>query len=201
MISKKIDITNLNYKEQGYLIGLFVGDGYLYHDRWGHYKVNFFLNPAKDKDIADFTVFLLKKIGLSPYTMIHHRCLIIRLNSKAFYVYLQEQLNNIFKRNNKKFVIGFISGFIDSDGYVANGDIVISNRRKSLLKNSQFFCRQLDIHSKLWKQRNSYNGNLFTIWRLRVSTKFKYMKHYSQKIRRIYGGAKAAHHSEHSSNR
>lgn len=200
MLSKKININHLNDEERGYLIGMFIGDGYLYRDRWGHYKVNFFLNPIKDKDIADFTLALLKKIDLSPYTMIHHRCLIIRLNSKTFYEYLQEQLDNIIKEKNNKFMIGFISGFIDSDGYVARGDIVISNSRKNLLQNSQFFCRQLGLYSKLWKQRNSYNGNLFTIWRLRISTKFKYLKHYSQKIRRIYGGAKAAHHSEHTSN-
>ena len=72
----KIELNNINNAEKGYLIGLFVGDGYLYHDRWGHYKINFYLNPKKDRDIAKFTINLLNKIGLSPYIMHHKGCLI-----------------------------------------------------------------------------------------------------------------------------
>lgn len=89
MTSKKINIDNLNDEEKGYLIGLFIGDGYLHHDRWRHYKINFYLNQEKDKDIAKFTIILLKKIGLLPYIAFHHGCLIVRLNSKFFYGYLK----------------------------------------------------------------------------------------------------------------
>ena len=67
MESKKIDLDVLNDKEKGYLIGLFIGDGYKYHDKWGHYKINFYLNPQKDEDVAKFIIDLLKRIAVSPY--------------------------------------------------------------------------------------------------------------------------------------
>jgi hypothetical protein len=95
MVLKKININFLSDAEKGYLIGLFVGDGYLYYDKWRHYKVEFYFNPIKDGDIAKFAIDLLKLIGLSPYTMHHHRCLIIRVNSKELYEYLANEVNGI----------------------------------------------------------------------------------------------------------
>lgn len=80
----------------GYLIGLFVGDEYLYHDRWGHYKINFYLNPKKYRDIAKFTINLLNKIGLSLYIMHHKGCLIICINSKKLFLYIQKKLIKYF---------------------------------------------------------------------------------------------------------
>ena len=37
--------------------------------------------------------------------------------------------------------------------------------------------------------------NVLKTWKLRISTRFKYEKHYSQKINRVYRG-EATHHSE-----
>jgi len=137
---------------------------------------------------------LLNKIGLSPYIMQNRGCLIIRINSKNLFLFVKEKIDNIFFED-RDFLIGFISGFIDSDGFVAKGDIVISNINKQLLEKIHVLCNQLGIYSKIWKQNVKCRGKLFIIWRLRIGTNFKYEKHYSQKIIRIYGGA-AAHHSE-----
>jgi hypothetical protein len=41
---KKIALCNLNQCEKGYLIGLCIGDGNQYLDRWRHYKINFYFN-------------------------------------------------------------------------------------------------------------------------------------------------------------
>ena len=70
----------------------------------------------------------------------------------------------------------------------AKGDIVITNKSITLLKKVQFFCKNIDIYSKLWNQNTTYNGRVFTIWRLRIGTRFKYKQQYSRKIFRIYGG-------------
>ena len=190
MTLTKINLNRLIDKEKGYLFGLFIGDGYLYHDQWRHYKVNYFLNPKTDKDIVKYTTILLKKIGLLPYIMTHHGCLIIRLNSKEFYTYLIDKSQNIFLEENEEFIVGFISGFIDSDGYVAKGDIVISNKNKKLLEITQLWCEKLSVNTKLWRQNNDINCKKFKIWRLRVGTRFKYEKHHSRKILRVYGGGK-----------
>jgi hypothetical protein len=85
-------------------------------------------------------------------------------------------------------MLGFVSGLIDSDGYVGKGDIVISNKYKDLLRMVQSFCKQIDVYTKLWSQRSTCNGSTFIIWRLRISTRFKYRQQYSRKILRIYGG-------------
>ena len=198
----KIELNNINNAEKGYLIGLFVGDGYLYHDRWGHYKINFYLNPKKDRDIAKFTINLLNKIGLSPYIMHHKGCLIIRINSKKLFLYIQKKADKIFLEK-KDFLIGFTSGLIDSDGYVAKGDIVISNIDKHLLEKIHNFCIELGIYSKIWEQKITCRCNDSIIWRLRISTNFKYEKHHSRKILRVYGGGNSptAHHSEYLSER
>jgi intein-encoded DNA endonuclease-like protein len=182
-----IKINGLNDGEKGYLIGLFFGDGYLHHDKGRHYRIYFYFNPKKDCDIVNYTIFLLKKIQLSPYTMFHHGCIIVRINSKLFYNFLKFFQLQIYEAN-ENFIIGFISGLIDSDGYVRKGDIVITNKSITLLKKVQFFCKNIGVYSKLWNQNTTYNGRVFTIWRLRIGTRFKYKQQYSRKIFRIYGG-------------
>ena len=192
-------INALNCKEKAYLLGIILGDGYLYHDRWRHYKVNIYLNPKKDRDIAKIVIQLLNKIDIRPYEMHHHGCLIIRFNSKSFYQYIEKEISKISKNKNSDFYLGFISGLIDSDGYVCKGDIVISNINKELIDMVRDFCCELDIKSKIWEQKNSCKGKTFDIWRVRISTRFKYEKHYSQKVIRVYGGALpiiASTHSE-----
>jgi len=119
--------------------------------------------------------------------MTHHGCVIIRLNSKKFYEILSK-FQYIKCRKNEEFMLGFVSGLIDSDGYVGKGDIVISNKYKDLLRMVQSFCKQIDVYTKLWSQRSTCNGSTFIIWRLRISTRFKYRQQYSRKILRIYGG-------------
>jgi hypothetical protein len=185
---KKIALCNLNQCEKGYLIGLYIGDGNQYLDRWRHYKINFYFNYKKDKDIVNYTILLLKKIGLSPYKMFHKGCTIVRLNSKSFYIFLNKIQINFLIKENDDFLIGFISGLIDSDGYVRKGDIVLSSKHKNLLKTTQLFCKKIKVNSKLWKQKSTCKGKTFIIWRLRIGTRFKYKQQYSRKIFRIYGG-------------
>ncbi len=201
MSLNKINLSKLKDKEKAYLVGMLIGDGYLYHDKWRHYKINIFLNPIKDMDIAYFIISLLKKIGINSYFMDHHGCLILRFNSKLFFEFFNEEIQHIKDNDeNNDYMIGFISGFIDSDGYVSYGEIVISNVNKEWIGTTEFFCKRLNISTRVWKQNNIFHGKKFDIWRLRISTSFKYEKHYSQKLNRIYGGGNplATHHSEYS---
>ena len=189
MKGKKIQINKLNDGERGYIIGLFIGDGYQYYDRWRHYKVEFYLNPKKDLDIAKYLICLLQKLGVNPYIMHKKGCLIIRMNSKLLFLFLQKQTLKIKVFENIKFTLGLISGLIDSDGYVPKGEIIITNKNWKLLKDISCFCQKSGIYTKIWKQQVICRNKSFIISRLRISTKFKYEKHYSQKINRIYCGA------------
>jgi len=38
-----IDLDTITVKEKAYLIGIMMGDGYLYHDKCRHYKTNIYL--------------------------------------------------------------------------------------------------------------------------------------------------------------
>ena len=116
---------------------------------------------------------------------------------------MNKKSQNIFLEENEEFMIGFISGFIDSDGYVAKGDIVISNINKKLLEITKLWCEKLNVNTKLWRQDNDINCKKFKIWRLRVGARFKYEEHYSRKILRVYGGGNSptSHHSEYLSGR
>jgi len=181
-------IINLNEKEKGYLFGLLAGDGYLYKDRWRHYKTNIFLNPNKDLDIAIFTESLLNKIGIHPYFMYNRGCLILRFNSKHFFQYISSRIGRLNHKNDKNFFLGFISGLVDSDGYVTKGEIVISNKNKNFIDITEKFCKKMGVKTRIWNQNSNFKGKVSSIWRIRISTSFKYEKHYSQKINRIYAG-------------
>jgi len=188
MVEKKIQINALTDKEKAYLLGMIEGDGYLYYDKWGHYKTNIYLNSKKDLDIVDYILSLLNKMKSNPYIMNKQGCFIIRVNSKQLYTYLKNELNNISQQKNNDFILGFISGFIDSDGHVSYGDIVISNKNKKLIKIAENLCKKINIKTNLRNQNNLFERKVYNIWRLRISTSFKYEKHISKKINRIYGG-------------
>ena len=134
-------------------------------------------------------MIILKKIGINPYTMNHHGCLIIRFNSKEFFKFIKDEMTKVKNNKDKDFMIGFISGFIDSDGYVSYGNIVVTNIKKEIIDVTNNFYKKLKIKTKIWSQNTFFKGKVFNIWRLRIGTSFKYEKHYSQKLNRIYGGA------------
>jgi len=63
MRGRKIQIEELTKKEQGYLFGLFEGDGYKIYDKKSrHYQIDFYLNSEKDKKLLNFLLGCLKKL-------------------------------------------------------------------------------------------------------------------------------------------
>jgi len=101
----------------GYLLGLFAGDGYAYHDkRYRHYTIEFYLHSERNKEIQNFLITILNKLGLSCFVMKdkRYRCNRIKVYSRT----LLEYLNSEHKDMTTDVNIGFISGLIDSEGYV-----------------------------------------------------------------------------------
>jgi len=108
--------NNLDDKEVGYLIGFFIGDGYSYiHNR--HYVVEFYFNSINDKQIINYIKYLLEKIGLNPFKVKDKRfnSLRIKVNSKKFWFLVKRKIVKLNQIKNKNYLIGFISGFIDSE--------------------------------------------------------------------------------------
>ena len=145
-----IKLNKLTQKEKGYLFGVFKGDGYIFHDKKGRqYLVDFYLNSIKDRDIIKSLNVILKKIETNPYNYKDKRynCMRIRVRSKLFYNFIKTQKI----QNNKDFILGFVSGLIDSDGYVnfKKSFIQIVNTDKELLINTHILLKMLNIRSTL----------------------------------------------------
>jgi len=179
------NIENISQIEIGYLVGLFLGDGYSYQDKTKCYHVEFFLNSRRDNDIKNYLLILLKKASLNPILLKDKRCncIRIRVNSKDFYKFLRSYKNLL---NNIDFKCGFISGLIDADGYVnfQKSFITIKNTKKQLLNLVKKSLKTMNINSTLSKKRKT-NKNWSEIYELYISTKILNINNNSIKFNRI----------------
>jgi hypothetical protein len=186
---KEVDINSLNISEQGFLVGMFIGDGSFCIDKKSrHYKVSFSLNPKRDQDIQKFIESLLLRLKLNPFTVFNNGSLDIRVNSKKLVEIMRKKLNEVSHDiKEEEYFFGLLSGLIDSDGCVTPGNIAVSMKNPSILKEVQRAAGRLGIstHLREWAQVRPPNS---TIWRLQISIKFKTVSHLSRKIMRIYGG-------------
>ncbi|MGC9058833.1 MAG: LAGLIDADG family homing endonuclease [Candidatus Aenigmatarchaeota archaeon] len=187
---KKLNLEKLSQKELGYLVGLFEGDGYAYNS-YRHYNIEFYLNSLKDQDIVNQLLVILKKIDSNPHIIKDKRfnCLKVKVSSKLFYeMILRLSANN---PTNTDFKLGFISGIIDSDGYVnqAKRYIQITNTNKKLMEKIQIYLRTFNIESKITKKSRGMKDKLQR-YSLYVPIKFLKIKNNSRKIKRMDSGAR-----------
>jgi len=165
----------LSEKEKGYLFGLFEGDGYKVYDKKSrHYHIEFYLNSVKDKMIISFIVKILRKIGLNPnlYKDKRYNCIRVRVYSKELFSIIHKDIK--FNDKNRDFKIGFVSGMIDSEGYVNNKKryiMIVNTNRKTLEKISQFL-NSLGIGAKVNIQNISQKDKLPS-YRMHISVTFK----------------------------
>ncbi|MBD3155615.1 MAG: hypothetical protein GF368_03080 [Candidatus Aenigmarchaeota archaeon] len=189
MGTNQIYLDKLSDKELGYLLGFFLGDGYLYYYKSGHYVVEFYLNSKKDIKIKSYIVLLMRKIGLKPFLIKDRRfnSIRIKVNSKKLFKFIRKEMNLIKNYNyTLNQLIGFVSGFIDADGYVENGEIQLTQKEKENLLLIKKMCDSIGIKvRKFWSMDNYKTKN--KIWRMRISTSFKYIGHNSIKVFRKYG--------------
>jgi hypothetical protein len=184
-------IKNITKQELGYMIGLFIGDGYSnYNKKDRHYRVEFHLNSERDKDILKYINQILEKLQLNYFIKKDKRCNAIKtfVNSKEFMFFINEEVIKIKnKRLSKDYKLGLLSGFIDAEGYVNKG-ITLAQKDKNTLKFFQNITEQLNIKNRLFHTPNyTPKGIKGIIWRLYLSTSFKYLPHNSLKVSRIYG--------------
>jgi len=187
----KPKIENINQFERGYLLGLFLGDGYsFYSPKDRHYRVEFYLNSKTDKDIIEYTKGIIKKLNLNYFLMKDKRfyCLKIAANSKSFREFIKgnfKKLEGVYNFN-KIFKSGIICGFIDAEGCTKNGGISVSQRDKKRMGIIIDLCESLGINDlRLKRYKNPKTTK--PIYRLRISTRFKYMLLDSCKVKRMAG--------------
>lgn len=180
-------------KELGYLVGFFIGDGYSnYNKKNRHYNVEFYFNSLRDVEIIEFVNNLLHKLGFNVCRQKDKRfnCVKLKVSSKVFMEFILFKKNELFVKSirsnlNRDYKLGVISGFIDAEGYVNNGEMQLTQKDKTVLIMIKELCKDLSITTrKFYSTKNYKTDNL--IWRLRISTKFKYMPHNSYKVKRAY---------------
>ena len=190
---QRIEAGNITEKEKGYLVGLFLGDGYALHSKKDrHYNTEFYLNSIKDLDIQEYLIGLLKKVNIVPQIAKDPRYNVnrIRASSKMFFQFMQKEIAEFEAKGVSQieilFLLGFISGVIDSEGWVSrsHGTILITQKDDWLIRQVELICKRLNVGCTS-KQRDNTSHN--KIWRTYVSTSFKYLTHVSQKVRRAYG--------------
>lgn len=146
----KLNLDALSLREQGYIIGMFVGDGNIIRNpEKGQYGIKITLDKLKDQDITDYLCMLIGKAGKKIQKRVEGSDLCLRTFSKRLvefiltYVLVAKQSTS--KRNikslvkyetwNPHFKLGFISGLIDSDGHIFHkknkhyGAIIKTNNR------------------------------------------------------------------------
>jgi hypothetical protein len=178
-----IDLKKIKKSEFGYLKGFFIGDGYKHHDIKGRkYYIEFYVNSLRDKKILNFLLSIIKNAGLNPGLYLDKRfnCERLRIINKDFYMYFDKDISKM--KIAKKEIIGFISGMIDSDGYV--------NNKKSFIQIVNTDLRSLNfIQNQLNKK--GINSSINNKWKsstmktpsfnLYISVKFKRLSHLSIK--------------------
>lgn len=131
MTQLKLDV--LSEKEQGYLVGMFVGDGtHVIKKNKGIYITKFSLDKGRDEDIASYICSVFAKASKRVGQRIDGNSITLRLFSKEFVNYLAGHVRRTGQSNtrrkkkllidyekwSKAFKLGFISGLVDSDGHV-----------------------------------------------------------------------------------
>lgn len=182
------DWNNISDKEQGYLVGLFIGDGYSLYEPNRHYRVEFCLNGEADIEIVEYLKELLNRLTINYCTVLDKRSKGIRIvisSSKIMYEYLRQKVKDFHNGSsfNRDFRLGLISGFIDAEGYVVGYKRLISLCQKdgSILNQINKYIALENIKTLPVKEYD--NGPGLKIWRMNITVKFKTLPHISQKVK------------------
>lgn len=190
--SAEVNMSKLSQKEIGYLVGCFIGDGYAdYNKKDRHYHVEFHFNSIRDLPAIRYVSGLLKIVGLKCFLHKDKRynATRVRVNSRNLMYFIQKETDRLTNAKlNKEYSLGLISGFIDAEGYVGNGEILITQKDKETLELFKKVCESLSVPTKKFWFSDNYKSKT-GVWRLRLSTRFKKLHHNSLKVKEIYGGS------------
>src|SRR3989344_1540021 len=110
-----ISFDRIGKKELGYIIGLYIGDGYSNYNRKDrHYTVEFTLNSVRDTDIVSYLLDLLILLGLNPFLIKdkRYKAVKIKVNSKDFMHFILECVDKLDRKEidkDKDYMLGLIS--------------------------------------------------------------------------------------------
>tara|TARA_Y100000310_G_scaffold333429_1_gene410982 strand:+ start:829 stop:1584 length:756 start_codon:yes stop_codon:yes gene_type:complete len=148
----------------GEAMGLFAGDGqFIYDKKRGDYKIKIYFNRKDKRCIKYYSSVFHKLIGKKPTLFPSGPVMILQVSSKEFCNFVLNwvkftkpkvrsiELRKKLMLKNKIFVIGFLRGLIDSDGYVRKGrpEIYFGSISTKLIRD---FKRSLGLFNFEYKQ-------------------------------------------------
>lgn len=129
----RMEMETLRLKEQGYLVGMMVGDvSLIRHKRRGEFLAKIALDRLRDQDVFEFVSLTFGRAGKRVSVRQERGMVILRVWSESFYTFVLKyvrfkkrrsshhhtKLLVGFKDWNREFAVGFIGGLIDSDGHI-----------------------------------------------------------------------------------
>jgi hypothetical protein len=168
---------------KGELCGIFAGDGGFQKDKNGSYRTRFYLN-YNYRYWTILAEYLEKKLSKPPniYKNPESSKTILNYCSKRLYKFLRSNLrwekdktSSISLRPNKdfsrNFKIGFLRGFIDTDGYrrTDHKRYVFTSASNDLIKNTSIILNSLRIKSTSFKEEDQ--RSYMTKYKIRITGK------------------------------
>jgi intein/homing endonuclease len=175
MITKrdKLMLEDLNWdmlskREQGYLLGIFLGDGNVFvNEKKGIYRVRFCLTKG-EATIQKIIPLLQKLFRFHKIRVYNDRKneTLIEVHSKSFVQKLYEILNNNTLKTmeqDSETLCGLIEGLIDSDGYVKGRIAEIKSSNKQLVSQICSLLEKIGIKYKLTPTTSQLSNKI--VWR------------------------------------
>ena len=151
----KFNVNLLDERENGYVIGLFLGDGSFNRGRKEHrFFVRFALDAKRDGDVAKRLAQIMEKAGKKMNLLSWKSNTIAKTCSKELVNYIQSYIEytqgekNLLanKEWSDTFKYGLIAGIIDSDGHVhAHLGTEIKTVSSKIFKNILTILQELGI--------------------------------------------------------
>jgi DNA-binding transcriptional regulator WhiA len=146
--------NELSPREQGYIIGMFLGDGSMFTDEKRRiYRIRFFL--TRGEPAIQRLMYLLRKIFRIHKVRLYSDNKnedIIEIHSKTFVQKLRELTRGKTLKSlnlTNKFLIGILEGLIDSDGHVWRKSGEIKSANTKLVQQISLILKRLGISYKL----------------------------------------------------
>ena len=162
----------------GEFLGLFAGDGSFHLSKKYHYRVSLFFNVNESNYVDNLIKFvLLKLFNKAPMVCRQRNVLAVMYNSKSIYGLIKSYLRwsgektysiRLRKRpHSRAFMIGFLRGSMDRDGYFDEHKLQFSSVSRNLIEDISYFLHELGIgyavyryHEKRPNRKDIYHVNV-----------------------------------------